>query len=132
MGDFMKLERLKNRVLSIGKFLSVASIINVVLTYVSEVFGYIVECSGADSNLYWLSDILYRFSDVLTIILFKITGYASMFVLPAIFVSGIVLTGVVAFKKHKPKEFLDLRFLVIIIGILLTLGLGWLWLPEMF
>ena len=55
-----------------------------------------------------------------------------MFVLPAIFVSGIVLTGVVAFKKHKPKEFLDLRFLVILIGILLTLGLGWLWLPEMF
>lgn len=125
MGDFMKIERLKNRVLSIGKLLSIVSIIVTISTYVSEVFVYIVDHSGTTGiDLWWLSDI--------SLVVFSACLYVCMFVLPVIFVSGIILTVIIAFKNHKTKELLDLRFLVILIGMFLTLGLGWLWLPEFF
>lgn len=122
----MKLERVKNRVLSIGKLLSVSSIIGTISTYVSVVLVYIGDHSGTGIDLWWLSDI--------SLFVFSACLYVCVFVLPVIFVLGIILEVIIAFKNHKAKETPDLRFLVILIGVLLTLGLGWWWrlLPEFF
>ena len=122
----MKLESVKNRVLSIGKLLSVSSIIVTISTYVSAVLVYIGDHSGTGIDLWWLSDI--------SLFLFCVCLFVCMFVLPVIFVSGIILEVIIAFKNHYAKETPDLRFLVILIGVLLTLGLGWWWrlLPEFF
>ena len=51
----MKLESVKNRVLSIGKLLSVSSIIGTISTYVSAVLVYIGDHSGTGIDLWWLS-----------------------------------------------------------------------------
>ena len=122
----MKLESVKNRVLSIGKLLSVSSIIVTISTYVSAVLVYIGDHSGTGIDLWWLSGI--------SLFLFCVCLFVCMFVLPVIFVLGIILEVVIAIKNHKAKETPDLRFLVILIGVLLTLGLGWWWrlLPEFF
>ena len=122
----MKLESVKNRVLSIGKLLSVSSIIGTITTYVSMVLVYIGDHSGTGIDLWWLSDI--------SLFVFSACLYVCVFVLPVIFVLGIILEVIIAFKNHKAKGTPDLRFLVILIGILLTLGLGWWWrlLPEFF
>ncbi len=120
----MKLESVKNRVLSIGKLLSVSSIIGTISTYVSVVLVYIVDHSGTGIDLWWLSDV--------SSFVFCACLYVCMFVLPVIFVSGIILEVIIAFKNHNAKEVPDLRFLVILIGILLTLGLGLIWFPGFF
>ncbi len=120
----MKLETVKNRVLSIGKLLSVSSIIVTISTYVSAVLVYIGDHSGTGIDLWWLSDI--------SSFLFCACLFVCVFVLPVIFVLGIILEVIIAFKTHNVKETPDLRFLVILIGVLLTLGLGLLWLPEFF
>ena len=122
----MKLESVKNRVLSIGKLLSVSSIIGTITTYVSMVLVYIGDHSGTGIDLWWLSDI--------SLFVFSACIYVCVFVLPVIFVLGIILEVIIALKNHNAKETPDLRFLVILIGILLTLGLGWWWrlLPEFF
>lgn len=122
----MKLESVKNRVLSIGKLLSVSSIIGTITTYVSAVLVYIGDHSGTGIDLWWLSDI--------SLFVFSACLFVCMFVLPVIFVLGIILEVIIAIKNHKAKETPDLRFLVILIGVLLTLGLGWWWrlLPEFF
>ena len=122
----MKLESVKNRVLSIGKLLSVSSIIVTISTYVSAVLVYIGDHSGTGIDLWWLSDI--------SSFLFCACLYVCVFVLPVIFVLGIILEVIIAIKNHKAKETPDLRLLVILMGILLTLGLGWWWrlLPEFF
>ena len=122
----MKLERVKNRVLSIGKLLSVSSIIGTISTYVSAVLVYIGDHSGTGIDLWWLSDI--------SLFVFSACLYVCVFVLPVIFVLGIILEVIIALKNHNAKETPDLRLLVILMGILLTLGLGWWWrlLPEFF
>lgn len=122
----MKLESVKNRVLSIGKLLSVSSIIGTITTYVSAVLVYIGDHSGTGIDLWWLS--------VISLFVFSACLYVCVFVLPVIFVLGIILEVIIAIKNHKAKETPDLRLLVILIGILLTLGLGWWWrlLPEFF
>ena len=122
----MKLERVKNRVLSIGKLLSVSSIIGTISTYVSGVLVYIGDHSGTGIDLWWLSAI--------SLFVFSACLYVCVFVLPVIFVLGIILEVIIAIKNHKAKETPDLRLLVILMGILLTLGLGWWWrlLPEFF
>ena len=122
----MKLERVKNRVLSIGKLLSVSSIIGTISTYVSAVLVYIGDHSGTGIDLWWLSDI--------SLFVFGACIYVCVFVLPVIFVLGILFEVIIALKNHNAKETPDLRFLVILIGVLLTLGLGWWWrlLPEFF
>ena len=120
----MKLERVKNKFLGIGKLLSASSIIGTISTYVSVVLVYIVDHSGTGIDLWWLSDI--------SMFVFYAFLYICTFVLPVLFVSGIILTVIIAFKNRNIKELLDLRFSVIIIGEVLTLGLGWLWAPEFF
>lgn len=122
----MKLERVKNRVLSIGKLLSIISMIATISTYVSAVLVYIVDHSGTGIDLWWLSYI--------SSFVFSACIYVCVFVLPVIFVLGIILEVIIALKNHNAKETPDLRLLVILMGILLTLGLGWWWrlLPEFF
>ena len=122
----MKLESVKNRVLSIGKLLSVSSIIGTITTYVSAVLVYIGDHSGTGIDLWWLSDI--------SLFVFNACLYVCVFVLPVIFVLGIILEVIIALKNHNAKGTPDLRLLVILMGILLTLGLGWWWrlLPEFF
>ena len=122
----MKLESVKNRVLSIGKLLSVSSIIGTITTYVSAVLVYIGDHSGTGIDLWWLSDI--------SSFLFCACLFVCMFVLPVIFVLGIILEVIIALKNHNAKGTPDLRLLVILMGILLTLGHGWWWhlLPEFF
>ncbi len=120
----MKLESVKNRVLSIGKLLSVLSIIITISTCVSVVFVYIVDHSGTGIDLWWLSDI--------SSFLFYACLYVCMFVLPVIFVLGIILEVIIAFKNHNVKEIPDLRILVILIGMLLTIVSGWRWIHEFF
>ena len=122
----MKLESVKNRVLSIGKLLSVSSIIGTITTYVSAVLVYIGDHSGTGIDLWWLSAI--------SSFVFNACIYVCVFVLPVIFVLGIILEVIIALKNHNAKETPDLRLLVILMGILLTLGHGWWWhlLPEFF
>ena len=120
----MKLERLKNRVLSIGKLLSIISIIVTISTYVSAVLVYIGDHSGTGIDLWWLS--------ATSSFLFCVCLFVCMFVLPVIFVSGIILEVVIAFKTHNVKESPDLRILVIFIGMLLTIVSGWRWIHEFF
>jgi len=120
----MKLERVKNRVLSIGKLLSIISMIATISTYVSAVLDYIVDHSGTEIDLWWLSDI--------SLFVFSACIYVCVFVLPVIFVLGIILEVVIAFKTHNVKESPDLRILVIFIGMLLTIVSGWRWLHEFF
>lgn len=116
----MKLEKIKNLVLGVGKGLSIFSIVVIIISTV------IVIRLELGSHFYledWLNEII---TSCLEIVIF----YGSVFVLPGLFGFGAILTGIIAFKKRNAKEFLDLRFLIILAGIFLPFG--FLFLPEFF
>ena len=112
----MKLEKIKNLVLGLGKGLSIFSIIVtlliVFLGILSEIFLY----NDFFDSIKWLIEFI--------ITCFGICFYCgSVFVLPSLFGLGAILTGIIAFKNRNVKEILDLRFLIILVGILSPLGL---------
>ena len=108
----MKLEKIKNLVLGLGKGLSIVSITITILGAVIMVF------SELNPN-YYLGDWL---NEIITCCLEIVIFYGSVFVLPVLFGLGAILTGVIAFKNRNVKELLDLRFLIIIAGIFLPFG----------
>ena len=116
----MKVEKLKNNILNIGKKISIITIIGTVLTYILSLLIYAIGHSGDPVDLYY-------FSEVLMISFTYGCFYCGVFVLSTIFISGVILTSIVATKKHNPKEFIDSRFIKILTGIILPLGLGLLW-----
>ncbi len=112
----MKLEKIKNLVLGLGKGLSVFSIIVtlliVFLVFLSEIFIY----NDFFDSIKWLIEFI--------VTCFGICFYCgSIFVLPSLFCLGVILTVIIAFKNHNAKELLNLRFLIILAGILSPLGL---------
>lgn len=108
----MKLEKIKNLVLGVGKGLAIFSI---VVTIISAVIVISLELGSHFYLEDWLNEII---TCCLEIVIF----YGSAFVLPVIFGLGAILTGVIAFKNRNMKELLDLRFLIIIAGIFLPFG----------
>ncbi len=108
----MKLEKIKNLVLGLGKWLSIFSI---VVTISAAVIVIRLELNPHFYLDDWLNEII---TSCLEIVIF----YGSVFVLPVLFGLGAILTGVIAFKNRNVKELLDLRFLIIIAGIFLPFG----------
>ena len=108
----MRIVKTKNNVLDIGKKISVIAIISSVTTYILALFFYVIEHSDVDISLHYIFMMFFYFC-----------LFASAIILSAIFITGIVLTGIVAFKTHNPKEFLNSKFLIILIGVLLPIGL---------
>ena len=108
----MKLEKIKNLVLGLGKGISIFSI---VVTISAAVIVIRLELNPHFYLDDWLNEII---TSCLEIVIF----YGSVFVLPGLFGFGAILTGIIAFKNRNMKEFLDLRFLIIIAGIFLPFG----------
>ena len=109
---FMKLEKIKNLVLGVGKWLSIFSIVVIII---STVIVIRLELGSHFHLEDWLNEII---TSCLEIVIF----YGSVFVLPGLFGFGAILTGIIAFKNRNMKEFLDLRFLIILAGIFLPFG----------
>ena len=114
----MKLEKIQNLVLGLGKGLSIFSIVVtllvVFLDFLPERFTYTY--NDFFHSIDWLIKLI--------ITCFGICFYCgSVFVLPSLFGLGAILTGIMAFKNRNVKEILDLRFLIILVGILSPLGL---------
>ena len=108
----MKLEKIKNLVLGLGKGLSIFSI---VVTISAAVIVIRLELNPHFYLDDWLNEII---TSCLEIVIF----YGSVFVLPVLFGLGAILTGIIAFKNRNVKELLDLRFLIIVAGIFLPFG----------
>ncbi len=108
----MKIVKIKNNILNIGKKLSVIAIISSVTTYILTLFFYAIEHSGVDVSLSYIFTMLFYFC-----------LFASVIILSVILITSIVLTGIVAFKTYNPKEFLNSKFLIILTAILLPIGL---------
>lgn len=108
----MKLEKIKNLVLGLGKGLSIFSI---VVTISAAVIVICLELNPHFCLDDWLNEII---TSCLEIVIF----YGSVFVLPSLFGLGAILTGIIAFKNRNAKELLDLRFLIIMSGIFLPFG----------
>ena len=115
----MKLQKFKELVLSLGKALSIFSIavtlLLALLIFLSKLFPY----NDIFQSIYWLNEIIMT---CFCICFF----YGSIFILPSLFGLSFILTGIVAYKNRNAKEFLNLRFLIILTGIFLPLGLIWL------
>lgn len=114
----MKIEKFKNLVLSLGKALSIFSIVVtllvVFLDFLPERFTYTY--NDFFHSIDWLIKLI--------ITCFGICYYCgSIYILPALLGLSFILTSIIAFKNHNAKEFLDLRFLIILTGIFLPLGL---------
>ena len=116
----MKLEKIKNLVLGLGKGISIFSI---VVTISAAVIVIRLELNPHFYLDDWLNEII---TSCLEIVIF----YGSVFVLPGLFGLGAILTGIIAFKNRNAKELLDLRFLIILAGIFLPFG--FLFLPYFF
>ena len=105
-----------------------------ILNYKKEVFLYIVVgvfgiAMGLGSSVaskYLIDAVVSPSKDlneIITSCLEIVIFYGSVFVLPVLFGLGAILTGIMAFKNRNVKEILDLRFLIILVGILSPLGL---------
>lgn len=112
----MKLQKVRNFVLKSSKFLSVFSIIITLLLafiiFLSKLFPY----NDIFYSIDWLNELIMTCFGICCF-------YGSIFILPSLFGLSAILTGVIAFKKHNAKEYLDIRFLIVLAGIFLPLGL---------
>ncbi|MBE6751601.1 MAG: hypothetical protein E7556_03630 [Ruminococcaceae bacterium] len=112
----MKIEKFKNLVLSLGKALSIFSIavtlLVALLIFLSKLFTY----NDIFQSIYWLNEIIMTCFGICCF-------YGSIYILPALLGLSFILTSIIAFKNHNAKEFLDLRFLIILTDIFLPLGL---------
>lgn len=114
----MKIEKFKNLVLSLGKALSIFSIVVtllvVFLDFLPERFTYTY--NDFFHSIDWLIKLIITCFGICCF-------YGSIFILPSLFGLSFILTGIVAYKNRNAKEFLNLRFLIILTGIFLPLGL---------
>ena len=113
----MKIEKFKNLVLSLGKALSIFSI---VVTLLVVFLGFLPE-----RFTYTYNDFFHSIDWLIELIItcFGICYYCvSIYILPALLGLSFILTSIIAFINHNAKEFLDLRFLIVFAGTLLPLG----------